>query len=128
MPAPQVNLGAMMMCSFGMAPSTLIVVVPTVTAEGPPAANIMDFVPIENIPPFGMCQSLANPEVDAATTAALGVLTPMPCVPVTVAPWTPGDPTVLIRNMPALTQTSTCMCSWAGVITITKAGTTKTMT
>jgi hypothetical protein len=128
MAAPQVNMGAMMACSFGMAPATLVVIEPTVMAEGPPAANIMDHVPMVNIPTFGMCQSIANPQVAAATTAAAGVLTPMPCIPVTAAPWTPGDPTVLVRNMPALTQTSTCMCTWAGVITITKAGTTKTMT
>ena len=37
----------------------------------------------------------------AATAAALGVLTPMPCIPVTAAPWMPGVPQVLIGNMPA---------------------------
>src|SRR5712664_862792 len=115
----QVCMGAMMQCSFGMAPSSLVVLpVNRVLTDQVPDANIMDNIPMVNIPPFGMCQSLANPMVAAATAAALGVLTPMPCVPVTAAPWTPGDPTVLIRNMPALTQTSTCMCSWAGVITI----------
>jgi hypothetical protein len=127
MPVPQVNMGAMMMCSFGMAPSTLAVLDPTVTAEGPLAANIMDHMPMVNIPPFGMCMSIANPTVAAATAAALGVLTPMPCIPNTAAPWVPGDPTVLVRDMPALTQTSTCMCTWGGVISITMAGTTKTM-
>src|SRR5215471_347599 len=72
--AQQVSMGAMMMCSFGVAPSTLVVVVPTVLGQGPPAANIMDNIPIANIPPFGMCQSMANPTVAAATAAALGVL------------------------------------------------------
>jgi hypothetical protein len=89
-----------------------------------PAANIMDYVPMVNIPPFGMCMSLANPAVASATSAALGVLTPMPCVPVIVAPWTPGSPTVLIAYMPALNNTSTCMCTWAGVIIITNPGQT----
>jgi hypothetical protein len=37
------------------------------------AATIMDYAPIVNIPPFAMCQSLANPTVATATTAALGV-------------------------------------------------------
>src|ERR1043165_5793673 len=123
----QVNMGAMMQCSLGMAPSTLVVAVPEVLAEGPPAANIMDHIPVANIPPFGMCQSLANPTVAAATAAALGVLTPMPCVPVTPPPWIPGSPTVILRSAPALNQTCQCMCAWAGVITITKPGCTKTM-
>ena len=125
---PLTRMGAMMQCSFGAAPSTLVVVVPQVLAEqGPPAANIMDHVPVVNIPPFGMCTSLANPTVASATAAALGVLTPMPCVPVTPAPWVPGSPTMMLRNMPALTQTSQCMCAWAGVITISNPGTTKTI-
>lgn len=119
----EVVSGAVTMCSFGAAPSTLNVL-PTnkVNAGGPPAANIMDHVPNVNIMPFGMCTSLANPSVASATAAALGVLTPMPCVPVTPAPWTPGSPTVLLGNFPALNNTSTCMCTWAGVISITFAG------
>ena len=122
----QVKMGAKLACSFGSAPASLIVLPVNLTnAEGPPAANIMDFKPIVNIPTFGMCSSLANPAVASATSAALGVLTPQACVPVT-APWAPGSPTVMIGKMPALNNTSKCMCSWAGVITITNAGTTKT--
>lgn len=119
----QVVAGATLMCTFGMAPSSLIVLpVNKTMVGGPPAANIMDQKPIVNIPPFGMCMSLANPTVAAATSAALGVLTPMPCIPVTTAPWTPGAPTVMIGNMPALDNTSKCMCTWAGVISITVPG------
>jgi len=115
--------GAMMMCSFGVAPSSLIVTPENTTmASKQPAATIMDNVPNKNILPFGMCLSLANPQVAAATSAALGVLTPQPCIPVTVAPWVTGSPTVLIKNKPALTNTSTLMCNWAGVITITQPG------
>jgi hypothetical protein len=87
-----------------------------------PMATIMDNKPMVNILPFAMCNSLANPTVAAATAAALGVLTPMPCIPATVAPWTPGSPTVLLGNQPALTNQSTCMCTWGGVITITNPG------
>jgi len=112
-----VTTGAMMMCPFGMAPSTLNVLPTNKTMAGAPAATIMDFNPMVNIPPFGMCMSIANPTVAAATAAALGVLTPMPCIPVT-APWVPGSPTVMIGGMPALNNTSTCMCSWGGVIQI----------
>jgi hypothetical protein len=122
--AMQVCMGAMMACSFGAAPSTLIVLPQNRVLTGTPAANIMDGKPIVNVPPFGMCSSLANPTVAAATTAALGVLTPMPCVPVTPAPWAPGAPTVLIGGLPALDNNSKLMCTWAGVIQITSPGQT----
>lgn len=126
--AIQVCLGAMLQCSFGAAPSTLVVLPQNHTMTGgPPGANIMDNKPIVNVPPFGMCSSMANPTVAAATAAALGVLTPMPCVPVLPAPWVPGSPTALIGNMPALNNTSKLMCAWAGVIQIVNPGQTTVM-
>jgi hypothetical protein len=120
----QVVMGATLQCSFGMAPSSLMVIPkgPPTLAGGPLAASIMDFAPMANILPFGMCTSLANPTVVAATAAALGVLTPMPCIPVTVAPWAPGSPTVLLGIFPALNNSSKCMCAWAGVISILNPG------
>ena len=125
---PQVVSTAMMMCSFGLAPSTLNVLpINRVMVEGRPAANIMDHQPMVNIPPFGMCTSLANPTVASATAAALGVLTPMPCIPVTVAPWTPGAPMTLIANQPAVTPSSQCMCAWGGVIAIQMPGSMQTL-
>ena len=124
----QVSMGATMVCSFGAAPSSLVVLPKNrVLCEGPPAANIMDHVPLLNIMPFGVCSSLANPVVASATAAALGVLTPMPCIPATAAPWVPGAPTVLIANMPALDNISKCMCNWGGVISFVSPGTVKTM-
>jgi hypothetical protein len=116
-----VTTGAMMMCSFGVAPAVLAVLPTNKTNATTPAATIMDSIPMTNIPTFGMCMSIANPTVAAATAAALGVLTPMPCIPVT-APWVPGSPTCLIGGMPALNSTSKCMCSWGGVIQITFPG------
>jgi len=120
--AMQVCMGAMMQCSFGAAPSSLVVLPANRTLTGTPAANIMDSAPIVNVPPFGVCNSVANPTVAAATAAALGVLTPMPCVPLLPAPWAPGSPTVLIANMPALNNSSKLMCAWGGVIQITSPG------
>jgi len=119
----QVCMGATMQCSFGMAPSSLVVL-PTnqVMTNMVPDANIMDHIPMTNIMPFGMCQSLANPEVASATAAALGVLTPMPCIPNTPAPWVAGAPTVLLGNFPTLDNVSQLMCIWGGVITFTDAG------
>jgi hypothetical protein len=49
-------------------------------------------------------------------------LTPQPCIPVTAAPWTPGSPTVMIGNKPALNSTSKCTCTWTGVISVTSPG------
>ena len=118
----QVVTGAMMTCSFGVAPAVLNATPTGVMASSMPAATIMDMVPMENIPTFGMCMSPANPQVAAATAAALGVLTPQPCIPNTVAPWVPGSPTVTIGGNPALTADSTCMCAWAGTITISMPG------
>ncbi len=118
----QVCMGALMQCSQGMAPSSLIPTPKTVMTSNMMAANIMDFAPIVNIPPFGMCMSLANPTVAAATSAAMGVLTPMPCIPVPTGPWVTGAPTVLVCGMPALNDSSKLMCAWAGVISINMAG------
>src|SRR5579862_1709174 len=104
--AQVVCMGATMMCSFGMAPSSLTPVPEgePVRAGGQLAATIQDHIPMVNIPPFGMCITPSNPQVAAATAAALGVLTPQPCIPVTAAPWAPGSPTVTINGNPALTN------------------------
>lgn len=122
-----VHMGAMLQCSFGMAPSNLIVLpLARTLAQSLPAADVTCSAPILNIPPFGMCQTLSNPMVAAATAAALGVLTPMPCIPVTT-PWSPGAPTTLIGGKPALTMGSTCQCAWGGVIQIVNPGVTTAM-
>ncbi|KNY25349.1 DUF4280 domain-containing protein [Pseudobacteroides cellulosolvens] len=114
--------GATLQCSFGLAPGTLIITPQNKVLTSMPIANIMDNKPLLNIMPFGMCQSIANPVVASATAAKLGVLTPMPCVPCTVAPWTPGSPTVMVGNMPALNNSSKLMCNWGGVIQIINPG------
>lgn len=118
--------GATLQCSFGMAPSSLVVLPIDRVLATMPAATIMDNKPFMNILPFGMCTSLSNPAVASATSAALGVLTPMPCTPMTAAPWAPGCPTVLIANKPALNNSSKLMCSFGGVIQIVYGGQMKT--
>jgi hypothetical protein len=119
----QVISGATIACAFGAAPSTLTVLpVNRVNCSKMPAATIMDHAPMVNIAPFGMCLSPTNPEVAAATAAALGVLTPQPCIPATIAPWVPGAATVTIGKQPALDNASTCLCMWAGVISIVSPG------
>ena len=113
------------MCPFGVAPSTLTVIPKgqPVMIEKKPAATVMDFAPMANIAPFGVCSSLANPATATLTAAALGVLTPGPCIPVTT-PWKPGSSTMKIGQFPALNSTSTCQCAYGGSISISFPGTT----
>lgn len=114
-----VTLGAQLTCTFGAAPSIF-----SVTSQGQvmgskkPVGTIMDNVPMTNILPFGMCSSLSNPTVASATSAAMGTLTPMPCVPVTASPWAPGSTKVMIGKKPALTDTCKLMCNWGGQISV----------
>lgn len=119
----QVCNGATLQCSFGVAPSTLVVLpINRVNTTQQPDATILANEPMVNIMPFGMCMSPANPMVIAATAAALGVFTPMPCIPMTMSPWAAGAPTVNIGNTPALDSVSTLMCMWGGVIQIAVPG------
>lgn len=89
---------------------------------GKPQANISDHQPMVNIAPFGLCRSLANPTVAAATAANLGRLQPMPCIPNTVAPWMPGKPDVLLKGQPALLDNCKLQCMWAGTISLVSNG------
>ncbi len=116
--------GAMLTCSFGIAPSVLNVLPVARVVSNTPLATIMDNVPLVNVMPFGLCRNPANPAVAAATAAAMGVLTPMPCIPVIPGPWIPGSPTVLIGGKPALNNTCKLMCAYGGVIQITNPATT----
>lgn len=113
--------GCVLTCSFGAAPSAFI----ALELPGKPViegalttATIMEIVPFDNILPFAMCSSLANPEVATATSAALGVLTPMPCVPVVPDPWDPPSANVFFEELPLATVESKCMCTWAGEISV----------
>ena len=122
MPKLVVN-GAGLKCDQGVAPGKLIVL-PALQGDinGQPIATIMDHVPMANIPPFGMCKTQANPMVAAATVAAMGVLTPMPCIPVTASPWSSGSSMGDLRGLKLLTDECKCMCQWAGQIEITDPG------
>ena len=116
--------GASLKCSQGISPGSLTVLPANGTdADETPAGTVDDYIPMTNIAPFGMCQSMANPQVASATAAAQGVLTPMPCVPSTTSAWTPGSSVVTINAKKALTDDSTCSCTWNGTIEITSPGT-----
>ena len=111
MPGPYSPMGAMMLCTFGVAPGTLSVLPANKVLKNVPVGNIMDNKPFVNVVPFGCCTSMSNP----AVAAALGA--PMPCTPMTAAPWSPGHSKAMIGNMPALDMASMCTCSYGGVIT-----------
>lgn len=121
----QVSTGAEVMCTFGDAPAVFAASSEDVSATTP--AGVITDVEIDNIPPFGMCSAPTNPEVIAATSAALGVFTPAPCVPV-LMPWTPGAAGVTINDVTALDDESECRCSWLGVITVTDPGQERVVT
>jgi len=115
--------GAGLSCTFGLAPGSLSVLPSKrIQMGGKEAANIMDFAPMTNISDFGNCTSLINPVVAAATAKNMGVLEPQKCVPVVVAPWMPGNPTVFETSPPALTDQCINTCMWMGIIQITNPG------
>lgn len=108
--------GAMMMCSFGLAPSAFMASPGrTEMLSNVPKGNIMDFAPMLNIMPFGLCTAPTNPEVIACCG-------PAPCVPAIIAPWTRGNPQVLVQGQPALMRSCRNMCTWLGQISFTTDG------
>lgn len=115
--------GAKTKCSMGDSPSTLMILPERkIQLDGQFMANIMDFKPMTNIKPFGMCRSLVNPTVAAATAANLGRLQPMPCIPNTTSPWVQGETGVLLKGQPALLDNCKLQCMWAGMIELTNDG------
>ncbi|HET7542089.1 MAG TPA: DUF4280 domain-containing protein [Polyangiaceae bacterium] len=119
--------GATLKCAMGNVPAQLAVLpASAVDGDDAPAANIQDMKPNLNIMPFGMCMSMMNPQVAAATAAAMGALTPQPCLPMTTTPWTPGSTSVTVGGSPAVSDACLLMCQWGGQIQVQVAGQTTT--
>lgn len=114
--------GARLKCSFGNAPVPMNVLPQNKVMGMLPYANMNDHIPMVNILPFGMCSNPANPVVAAATAAAFGALTPMPCIPATPSPWVKPAQKVNIGSAPAITKDSTLMCMWGGKIEVNFPG------
>lgn len=70
-------------------------------------AVITDFIPLVNIPSFGMCGS----------PMAGGT-----CVPATILPWIQGKEDYLLGKIPALMDDSILPCLRGGIITVKKHG------
>jgi len=123
-----VTAGASCMCTFGTAPGNLNATNNlTVMADGKPICVMADSAAGVNVTPFGMCTTLSNPAVASATAAALGVLTPQPCMPVIAGAWIGGGK-VMVGGKPCLTLDSKCVCSYGGNISITNPGQMKVST
>lgn len=93
--------GAMCLCTGGVAPSTLIAISPILVCNRP-VLTILDYIPMLNVMPFGVC------------TVSLG----MPCIPTTPAPWIPMKPNVIAGKAPVLLMQSKLICARGGVINI----------
>src|SRR6185437_8420019 len=109
---------ALLACDKGslLSPLGVMSTAPPVNATKKLAAEIEDWKPAINVRSFGMCSSMENPEVQAATEENKGVLTPMPCSPKTTTNWS-GKTIVTIRNVPALHEGCTVSCQYGGTIT-----------
>lgn len=103
-------------CSFGNLPTPLMVLPDKKVKAMFPVAVKTDTVPLLNILPFGMCSNPANPMVAAATAAAMGVLTPMPCIPCTASPWSKPCSKVKVKGKEAVSMESELQCSFGGTI------------
>ncbi|GHT97185.1 hypothetical protein FACS1894126_0750 [Alphaproteobacteria bacterium] len=114
---------ALLQCPMGVAPTPLVVLPSCMVMNSSgPMGSMPDCVPFLNIIPFGVCMSIANPATAALTAAALGILTPGPCIPTPAGVWTPMKPTVMTKLGPAVNSDSMLICAYGGVIKIAFPG------
>ena len=118
--------GATIACPFATGTSTIVSGSKTnVTTGGGIVLTMTDCQVGTNIVPFPACTNMSNPAVAAATSAALGVLTPSTCAPVIAGTWTSEKTNVNIGGSCVLTQSCQLQCGYGGTITITSPGQTK---
>lgn len=117
--------GASCVCNFGTSSGNLTVTSQMQSmADGKPMATTSDNSN-SNITPFGMCNSPTNPQVIAATAAALGVFTPQPCQMSSAGSWIPSQTAVTAGGKPVLTNDCSCKCAFGGEIKVSSPGQTK---
>lgn len=114
--------GAACVCTMGTSPGQINPTNQTaIRVGGKPVASIADAAPLSNVTACGMCTSLMNPAVAAATAAAMGALTPQPCVPAPMGGWAcPGA--VRVGGKPILTTDGKLTCAYGGTISIMNPG------
>lgn len=113
---PVIVQGTLLKCGFGNAPTPIMVMPDKKVNAMLSVAVKTDHIPFLNIFSFGMCSNPENPLVAAATAAALGVLTPMPCIPCTTQDWTGACSKVKVRGKEALNMDSKLSCLYGGSI------------
>ena len=109
-------------CSNGNAPCPLVVTSSGRMTCGRRKVAVKTDASIANLASFGMCNTLANPAVAAATAANNGVLTPQPCVPALTGSWNGTAGKLNVGGMAAVLESSTAICSYAGNISISLTG------
>lgn len=110
--------GQKIKCSMAAGPFTLMVI-GTDVYKNKPIANIGDNkLGVNIIPPVCVCKSPANPVVASMIASTMGAVTQAPSAPLITAPWLPGNPQIIIRNMPVLTKNSKLICAYGGIISI----------
>ncbi len=112
--------GAKLKCSCGNQECTFQPSDRGITVDEKIQGTNMDYQP-QNIAGFGMCKSMSNPAVAAATASNFGVLQQMPCQPV-LSPWVNGKTNRTVAGLPAVVDSSQVLCAYAGVIKVVDCG------
>lgn len=116
--------GATLKCTAGSGPGSLSVTSQnSLLVDGKPAATIKD-----TKASCGMCSSMKNPQVEAATSAAQGILSPQPCAAKMVGSWSVKQKKFLADGIPCLTNDSTARCAYGETISIKDPGQKKVKT
>lgn len=99
--------GAGLRCSCGSTETKLQIPFPRYSCvDGKKEATINDYLPNQNILPFGTCNQGK----------------PKPCQPLLSNPWLQGKTQVVVEDIPCLLKSSTLQCQKGGVITVTDDG------
>jgi len=99
-------------CSYGSDPPVpFIVENPSYMVGATPGGTIGDAIPFTNIPTFGQCMCMDNPENEDYEETGVYA----PCVPMTVM-WIADVPTIMVGGLPILDKATKCMCDWGGEI------------
>lgn len=100
-------MGAMLKCSFSIAPGSYLSVRAKTLVSNLPSSNISDSKLGVNVVPFAGCTSPTNPFFKPPF-----IVPPLPCIP-QLSPFTPTNPKILLENMPITTINSKAMCTFA---------------